>query len=204
MELITDICNLLQFFAIIFVVVIFFIDPVRRWNFFGYRPTAVLGIFDPDLGTVLMSQNDNAWSFNQGGMYEENIYITVKDIIKRELGFGETRFKLLYYKPLGTVRIKNRFLLTRARISSISLYHQLRGKGYLACFLRTNLKDVEKEMVKGAGVQDVKIVPVAEAIEMVKASVSSEHQSRKKEMILSMLQEIEQMMSKMKQHGSGE
>lgn len=202
MQLFTDICNVIQFLAIVFVIVIFFIDPIRRWNFLGYRPTAVLGMFDPELGKVLLAKNDNAWSFDQGGMYEENIYLTVKEIIKRELGLGETRFKLLYYRPLGTVKIKNRHLLTRARISAISLYHQLRGKGYLACFLRCNFKDVEKEIVPGTGVQETRIVTVAEAIELVKSSTSDEHQNAKKQMIVAMLQEIDNMMPAFRKNAS--
>lgn len=191
MELFETIWTFMEFSAFLLVILIFFKDPIRRWNFFGYRPTAVMGIYDPCLEKVLLSKVNGAWSFNQGGMYENNIYSTVRDILGRELGIPENRFKLVYTKPLGTVRITNKQLLTRARISTISLFSHLRGKGFLGCFVRTNLDNIEPELHKGAGIQSVRVVSFSEAKALVKKYTTEEHQPRKQQLILAMLAEME-------------
>lgn len=191
MEIYNIFWTLLESVTYIFIIVIFFNDPIRRWNFFGYRPTAVMGLFDPHLGKIIFSRVNHAWSFNQGGMYESDIYATVKSILKRELGLSETRFKLVYTKPLGAIRIHNKQLLTRSRISTISIFKDLRGKGYMGCFIRTNLSEIEPEIRKGAGIQEVRIVTYAEARELVKSCTTNEHQPKKQAFILSMIDEME-------------
>ena len=42
--------------SFVLIVIIFLMDPIRRWNFFGYRPTAVMGLFDPHAQKVIFSQ----------------------------------------------------------------------------------------------------------------------------------------------------
>lgn len=199
MEIYSNIWTAIESVTFVLLITIFFMDSIRRWNFFGYRPTAVMGIFDPHLGRVLLAKVNGAWSFNQGGIYENNIYSMAKEILKRELGISETRFKLVYTKPLGSVRMKNKQLLTRARISSISIFPYLRGKGYLACFMRTNLQNIESEIKLGAGIQEVKIVSIPEARELIKSNSTEEHQPKKQALILSMLDEIEKFASGVKQ-----
>lgn len=193
MELLEKIWNVVEPVTYFFVILVFFKDPIRRWNFFGYRPTAVMGLFDPHLGKVLLAKANHAWAFNQGAIYDNNIYAICKDILQRELGISDTRFKLIYTRPLGTVRITNKHLLNRARISTISLFRHLRGKGYMACFIRINLKDIEKEIKMGAGVQDFRIVTYEEAKALVKEPTKStnEHNSKKQGMILEMIDEIQ-------------
>ena len=199
MELYSQLWSIVESIGFIIVIIIFFMDPVRRWNFFGYRPTAVIGLFDPHLGQVLMVKVNGAWSFNQGGMYQNNIYLTVINILKRELGISETRFKLIYTQPLGAITIKNKQLLRRARISTISIFNHLRGKGYLGCFVRSNLKNIETEIHRGAGIQDSRIVAIAEAKKLACEFTTGEHQPAKQKMILAMLQEIEQFASGVKE-----
>jgi hypothetical protein len=177
-------------------VIVFFLDPIRRWNFFGYRPTAVMVLFDPNMQKFLLAKVSGVWSFNQGGIYENNMYFTVNDILKRELGISETRFRLLYTKLLGTTILTNTRLLARARISTISMFRTLRGKGYLACFIHINLKDIEREIVKGAGVEEVKIVGAEEAKELVKQLASEEHRIRKQTMILEAIDEVQKFAAK--------
>lgn len=197
MELYGNIWTVIESLGFLTVVVIFFLDPVRRWNFFGYRPTAVLGLFDPYLEKVLMVEVREAsgtcvWSFNQGGIYDNNIHVTVSDVLHRELGIDETRFKLLYTEPLGTLRIKDSLIIKRARISTISIFPQLRGKGYLACYVRSNLKDVEDTLALGEGVTQVRAVDIAEARELVCSVKGAEHSPKKQAMMLAMLERIEQ------------
>lgn len=191
MEIYNIIWTFVESFTYVFIIIIFFKDPIRRWNFLGYRPTAVMGLFDPHLGKVIFSRVNHAWSFNQGGMYESDIYVTVKDILKRELGISETRFKLVYTKALGKIAISNKQLLTRSRLSTISLFKNLRGKGYMACFIRTNLEEIEAEIRKGAGIQEVRIVTYKEARELATSCTTNEHQPKKQSFILAMLDEIE-------------
>jgi hypothetical protein len=196
-----DILEPLVFLAAVFL---FFRDPIRSWNFWGYRPTAVMGLFDPHLNKVLISKVNKAWSFNQGGMYENNIYVTVKNILSRELGIEATRFKLVYTEPLGKVRIRNKQALTRARISTVSIFPNLRGKGYLACYIRINLEGIEKDLRKGAGIQDSIVVSPEKAKELVTQIETLEHQAKKHKMILHMLSSIENFSSKMKEWESKE
>jgi hypothetical protein len=191
--------DLLEPLTFLFIVLIFFMDPIRRWNFFGYRPTAVMGLFDPIQGKVILSKVNKVWSFNQGAMYESNIYTNSKDILQRELGFSNVGFKLIYTKPLGVIRIRNKFLLTRARLSTISLFSNLRGKGYMACFIRIKLENVEKELKCGAGVQETRIVDYEEAKKLILEGQTDEHTPKKQKLILGMLSDIQGYASKMKE-----
>ena len=198
MEMINNLLNILQFLGLIFVVVIFFIDPIRRWNFFGYRPTAIVGLFDSNTGKVLFSKVHGVWSFNQGGIYEENIYLTVNEILHRELGLATYRFRLIYTKAMGSVLIKDRELLTRPRITSISLSPRLRGKGYMACFAQADLSRIESEIQKGTGVEEVKVIPIEEAKSLLKEFSNDEHSKEKQKFILEMLAEIEKLIKMLK------
>ncbi len=194
MDLINNVLNLLQFFGLLFVVIIFFMDPIRRWNFFGYRPTAIVGLFDYHTGKVLFSKVHGVWSFNQGGIYEENIYLTVNEILHRELGLATYRFRLIYTKALGSILIKDRELLTRPRITSISISPRLRGKGYMACFAQADLSHVEKEIQKGTGIEEVKVVTLEEAKTLLKEFKNDEHDAKKQQFIMYMLEEIQKLM----------
>lgn len=191
MDIFNQVYTIVEAVAFVFLIFLFFFDPIRRWNFFGYRPTAVMGCFDPTSGKVLFSRINGAWSFNQGGMYENNIYVTVKNILRRELGISETRYKLSYTRPLGTVRIENKNLVNRARISTITIFNTPRGKGYLGCFIRTDLDGIESEIRPGAGVQEVRVVTLDEARRLAKEHTSAEHRPAKQAMILEFLDEIE-------------
>lgn len=188
----SNVWTFVESLAFLFVVLIFFIDPIRRWNFFGYRPTAVMGLYDPIMEKVLFCKVNGAWSFSQGGMYQNNIYLTVNNVIKRELGIPETRFKLVFTRPLGTMRITNPTLIRRARISTISIFSTMRGKGYLGCFVRINLKDIESAIKRGTGVEECRVVSVDEAKKLLDVFDTDEHKPVKKKMILTMLDEIEQ------------
>ncbi|NUM34094.1 MAG: hypothetical protein HUU50_06100 [Candidatus Brocadiae bacterium] len=198
MEFVNNVLNILQFLGLAFVVVIFFIDPIRRWNFFGYRPTAIVGLFDSKTGKVLFSKVHGVWSFNQGGIYEENIYLTVNEILHRELGLATYRFRLIYTKALGSLLIKDRELLTRPRITSISIAPRLRGKGYMACYAQADLSKIESEIQKGTGIEDVKVVSVEEARNLLKEFQNDEHDNQKQRFILQMLEEIEKLMNLLK------
>ena len=191
MELYNNVWTIIESMTYVFVIFLFFMDPIRRWNFFGYRPTAVMGLFDPLLGKVLIARINGAWSFSQGGMYENNIYITAISVLQRELGIPATRFKLIYTKPMGSVRLLNKNLIQRARISTISIFPTMRGKGYLACFLRAKLEGIEKEIRMGTGVQEVKVCSIEEAKALVVSHAIGEHQPKKQQIILRMLEEIE-------------
>lgn len=184
--------NIIEPCILVFVIFIFFRDPIRRWNFFGYRPTAVTGIFDPKLEKVIFSKVNGFWSFNQGGIYEDNMYTTVADILSREVGLPQTRFKLIYFTSLGKVKLYNERLLTRARISAFSIRSKLRGKGYIGCFIRCNLDGIESIIKKGAGIEEVRVVSFEEAKRLTDEKCDhEEHQQKKRDMIIAMIDEME-------------
>ena len=198
MIILNNIWTMIEFVSFFVLIFVFFLDPIRRWNFFGYRPTAVIGMFDADTEKVLLSKVNDVWSFNQGGIYEENIYLTVNEILRRELALPEYCFRLMCTKPLGVIRIHERRLITRPRITSISLFSDIRGKGYLACFALADLKSIEPQIHKGAGVQEFTVVSLAEAEKLIVGSSNAEHVPQKQQMILGMFQEIRQLIAMQK------
>ena len=141
MEHFSTFWTILEFATFLVVLLIFFLDPVRRWRFLGYRPTALLGVFDPVNKVVILAEVHGTWSFSQGAIYDINPKSTVKAILYEELGI-RTSFKLISTNPVGCLKIP-RARMSRASISSISIFRNLRGKGYMAYYVRIdNLKDV--------------------------------------------------------------
>lgn len=153
----------------------------------------MIGLFDPRTRSVLVSKVSGVWSFCQGGLYDPNLNESVKEILRRELGVEESRFKLVFSKPLGLQKFAGRMPINRSRIATVSLFPSLRGKGYLACFTQIRLAGIETELRRGEGVEDVRPVPVAEARALVTEGRNAEHGARKTAMILSMLDEIERL-----------
>ena len=184
--------------SLLVVVFIFFKDSLRRWNFFGYRPTAIMGLLDFKTGKVLMvaKQGDPWFAFSQGGIYNSDINWTAKEILKRELGLEPNLFSLRYTQPLGTIRLRDPKLLNRATLNSICITSKLRGKGYLACYIRCNLEGIEQKMVKGEGIGEIKIMSIDEATAFIKKQgqpQTKEHQKQK--MILVMLDEMRRIVA---------
>ena len=207
MEWYSTIWTVVESIGFLVVIIIFFLDPVRRWNFFGYRPTAVIGLFDPKSEKVLMvevteagSQND-VWAFPQGGMYDDNIQITTRDVLQRELGIDETRFKLLYTQPLGTLRIHDALIIKRSRISTISIFPSLRGKAYMACYVKIRLDEENLHIQNGEGVNQVRAVSIEEAKKMQRSITGVEHNAAKQAMIDKMLDEISLRMKQFRGKG---
>ncbi len=179
------------------VIVLFFSDPIRRWNFFGYRPTAVMGLYDPNLEKVLLVvKKDESWyAFSQGGIYNPDINFTCHEILKRELGLKETSSALRYTQSLGALKIKNYERMNRATFNSVSIFSRLRGKGYIACYIRIDLKENEGLIQTGEGIGGIKILSVEEAKKVISAEVIpngdiDEQNEKKKKMILLMLEEM--------------
>ena len=204
LNLYSCIWSIIETFAMLTVIFIFFNDPIRRWNFFGYRPTAIMAIFDPKHKKILLARKDGEpWlAFSQGGIYNSDMNFTVKEILRRELGLDSSRFGLRYTQNLGTIKINDPELLKRSTLSSISLARGLRGKGYLACYIRANLELVEKEVQLGEGIAEVKVLDIKEARNKVeeqgKHQTPSKHGKKKQSMLLSILKEIEDILAKNK------
>src|SRR5687767_11521502 len=72
--------------AIFLSLYIFFKDPLKRWTFFGYLPTAVLIIFDPKTKETLLVSNKNTLGFPQGGIFNSDVTQAVEKTLRRELG----------------------------------------------------------------------------------------------------------------------
>jgi len=175
------------FFALVFL---FFKDPIRRWNFFGFRPTAVVGLFDLRLGKVLLAKVNRTWSFSQGGIYTGNLKTEVKEILASELGLRERMFKLIWNEPLGSSRIRNKELLNRSRINTFSVM-PLIGKGYLACYTKLCLENIQEQVELGEGVKEIVVVTIPEARKLIELKTGDEHNPCKVRMMQHMLDEIE-------------
>ena len=202
MEILADyssIWSLIETFALLTIIFIFFKDPLRRWNFFGYRPTAIMGLLDFEEGKVLLAKKnaDPWWSFSQGGIYNPDINCTVQEILKRELGLEPTRFGLRYTQSLGCIKINDPKLVKRATLSSVCITSDLKGKGYIACYIRCNLRGIEEEIKYGEGIEQVEVLSLKEARdrivkqEEVYDGESSAHGLKKQAMVLSMMDEMD-------------
>ena len=140
---------------------IFFSDPIRRWKFLGYRPTLILSIFDPKTKKILLIKSKRFWCLPQGGIYGSDVYTTVEQTIQRELGLSSENYKLEYVKPVG--HLKKDKQLQRATIGTITIYPHLRGKGYLACFIKTDLNKLMKNIKLGYGISKTQTVTIKQA-----------------------------------------
>lgn len=147
---------------------IFFHDPVRRWKFLGFRPTAVLSIFDPKTKKILLVKGKE-WFLPQGGIYESDIYTTVEQTIQRELGISSENYKLEFVKPIGTIKIGDKERLKRATIGTITLFPYTRGKGYLACFIKADLPKVKRKIKPGYDIHKVETASFKAAIKLIQS-----------------------------------
>lgn len=195
MEAISLIWDVVEPLAFLIVIILFFLDPIRGWNFFGIRPTAVIALVDTKAGKILMirKSNNNHWSFPQGGIFNKDLNCTTIDILERELSLKSSKFALRYTLRLGWTRICNLARLKRASFSSIKLIPWTIGKGYIAFFVDCDLDSIKKHYKKGHGIQEVKIVPLFEAMERVNGipEEDDEHNSKKQAMLIKMLHEAQ-------------
>lgn len=206
--------NLIE--TVIFLVVcgLFFFDPIRRWNFFGYRPTAVMVMFDPKIRKVLLvRKGPEPWyAFSQGGIYNPDLNFSSKEILRRELGLDENRYSLRYTQNLGRVKINDREYTKRSRIHTISIVRNLRGKGYIACYIRTNLANIEKDIKLGEDITEFKVVSLDEARALItepdpykEATEDAVSLVRKQKLLLKSLDEVERIFARScgKHHKNG-
>ncbi len=148
-------------------VYLFFNDPLRRWRFFGYRPTAIVVLFDSKIKKVLLIQHYD-WAFPQGGIYSDDFYTTVEQTLARELGISTNQYALQNVKPVGTAKgLGHHWGPNRASLNTFSLRKSLVGKGYLACFVRTDLKKILPKIKIGFGFQKVGLFTPTQAEKLI-------------------------------------
>lgn len=203
LDVISNVWSIVEILAFSIVFILFFMDPIRRWNFFGYRPTAIMALFDDKAGKVLLLKKDvEPWyCFSQGGIYNPDLNFSSKEILKRELGLDENKFSLRYTQTLGKVRIRDREYNKRARISTISMMRNLRGKGYIACYIRTNFDHIDKAVNLGEDICEFKIVSIAEARKLILGQGAADQQvskslNKKQQYLMKALDEIERICAK--------
>lgn len=191
-------------FVILLTLFVFFKDPKRRWNFFGYRPTAVMGLVDPDTGEILMIKKVKElwWGFCQGGIYGNNIYDSIAQILKREVGLTNSQEDDLYqfrYKiPLGRIKIAG-YRMKRATLDTISIRKKPIGKGYIGCIIYTNLQGIKDRLRPGYGIDKIAIFPIDKVRQLIKYE-TDENTPAKIRLLGKLLDDIEQDMDEKKQH----
>ncbi len=158
--------------TIIFTLFLFFNDPIRRWKFFGYRPTVLIVLFDPKIKKILLAKSVE-WTFNQGSIYGQNITETIKETVERELGINSSLYRVYLVNPLGEVSIKGQKRLTRIALGSISIFPSLRGKGYIGCFLDCDLKKLRKKIKLGFGMEKTGVFTLKQAEEKLLSSLGN-------------------------------
>ncbi len=156
--------SIIAIFTFGFSLTLFFIDPIRRWRFFGFRPTALVILYDRGLKKVLLIRNQHGWEFNQGGIYEDNILNTVEHILFRELSLENNQYKLYFVKALGKMWIKDSHeKLQRSTIGGITIARTLQGKGYIGCFVSCDLQKIFSKIKLSHELHGKKIVSLKEA-----------------------------------------
>jgi len=196
MEIFGNIWTIVECSAFLFVIFVFFKDPLRRWNFFGYRPTAVMVLFNPEQEKVLLIRTRSIWAFSQGGIYDKNINNTVHEILHRELGLQESKYRLINTEPLGTLRWKGNNPLARARLDTISMFSKLRGKGYLACYIQMDLEDIESVVQLGESVKEVKAVAINDAIKQLNDIPKDRFDPGKAQINVQIVEEVKQLIKR--------
>ncbi|MBI4215645.1 MAG: hypothetical protein HY602_02890 [Parcubacteria group bacterium] len=189
----SSVWSIIETLMILAALILFFKDPLRRWVFLGYRPTAILVIYAPDnVGLekvlVIKKKYDSFWDLSQGGIYSSDIYHAVSDIARRELGLQESDFLLRFSMPLGAQVIKDDYRMKRSTTGTIS-WRKLRGKGYIACFVLVN-EEVISRLHLGYEIGMAQFVSIGSARQMLTEQEGDERTQLKKQFYLRILDEL--------------
>ncbi|MDQ5981906.1 MAG: MerR family transcriptional regulator, light-induced transcriptional regulator [Patescibacteria group bacterium] len=150
---------------------IFFNDPIRRWRFFGYRPSVLVILIDPSLKIVVFVNSGGSWTFSQGGVYNSDIYEAVEDVLRRDLSLKPDEYRLFYTKVAGKATLSKDWQKNYPIFGGVAFSSEIKGKAYIACMVMIDSKMI-KEM--GYGVSEYKVVDQLEASEIFKDSVKNE------------------------------
>lgn len=188
-DLFSIISFLLAIPGLILSLYLFFKDPIRKWVFFGFRPTVVLFLFDPKTKKVLLINDHKVWGLPQGGIYSSNLIESGLQVLSRELSIGHSSVQFRYWKVMGSVRVVNKYKNKRATIGNISLFSEYRGKGYIAFYVLTNLQSISKKIKLGPEIQTFQVVTT----DIARKILDSEKNLliNKKKLILKALDELE-------------
>lgn len=196
MELLNTILNLSDVLAtliaiptIIFSLYLYFRDPLNRWKFLGYRPTVITAILDPKERTLLFVKNWGYWVMPQGGIFTQDLNKAVEDVLEQELGINLNGLKLFYTKELGVVKVTQKRRLKRASYGGLSLFRNLRGKGYIACILEGSSREIIKKLKLGYGIEEYKFIKLKDITKSVGGEASYINPKRK-EVLIKTLEEV--------------
>lgn len=174
-EILNIIVDIFSLSAIVITLYVFFTDDIRRWSFLGYKPTAILLVFDNKTKKVLLINKDTirnlkreyAWYFPQGGIYSSDLNTTVATIMEREFNAGPFTYDFTQIHVLGKKRIKNRAVDRKQYIGAISLFSSLKGKGYIACILHTDMSFFKKNIQKNVHIGKIRLVTLDQALNLI-------------------------------------
>jgi hypothetical protein len=177
--------------AVLLSLYIFFKDPINRWSFLGYRPTAILILYDYSSKYIMMIKQNTRWEFPQGGIYTQDFNAVSETVLKREVGLDASCFSLRYVKSLGTVKIEDRARLKRHTLGILSLFKDLRGKGYIAYYVTGSFRSIKAHAKPGYGIDKIEFVPLAEAHKILKQELKRSGRKAKVQILLDALAELE-------------
>ena len=148
---------LLIFVSIIGGLYLFFIDPIRRWSFFGYFPTVVLALIDYDTKEILTIEYEHKLALDkqmpQGSIYNSDILDAVENTIQRELGLDLKYIDLEYIKELGTLKSDDVKRLRKFQYGMLSLVPLVKGKGYILCICTVRKEKVMRNHDLGVSIE---------------------------------------------------
>lgn len=163
-----EIANFLALATFSVSIYLFFADDLRRWAFFGFRPTAVMLLVDPKSNKCLLVKKgpNTFWYFPQGTIYGPDLNSTVKETVARELGLSDLDYKFIKTVFLGVVRKDDRRKYSQKHSSGAVSFLPFQGKSYLGCLIFVNLAK-KLAIKKGYDIKETRVVTLAQALKII-------------------------------------
>jgi hypothetical protein len=169
------VANIVSALTLLISLYIFFTDKFRRWIFMGYKPTAMVIVLDYKNDKTLLTRRDAIykskrkymWHFPQGGIFSQDLNSVVDNILEREFEIKPSMYDFHKTLSLGIVRIRGRSVEKKHFYGWISVFSRVKGKGYVACMVHTDLKKFVKQIKPSFGLNEVRIVDFDKALEMI-------------------------------------
>jgi hypothetical protein len=168
---------------------LFFKDPIRRWRFWGYRPTALIFLFSLDQSEMLLIKDyySGQWLLPQGGVINDSIVATIHATMLREAGLDPYHYAISKIEPLQTLPLSEQSTQRKQHLGGISIFPELRGKGYIGCYLNTDTLDIKRIIAERGLTRQVKLIPTPKALKLLKESYRITNNPLKFELVQSVI-----------------
>lgn len=156
--------------SIAVTIVLFFRDPLRKWRFFGYLPTALVALVDPLKKTILVVRYSPEYFkkkipplLPQRGIYTNHVGGAVTEVLAKEVGLSMNHFDLKHIVALGELNVhKHQTRMKKFQYGVFGLSPLVVGKGYVGCICVCDESVVKKAMKPGVAVEALEFMSIEE------------------------------------------